>query len=34
MLSDNLKKCCHCHQVKYCSKECQLKDWNDIHKYN
>ncbi|KIY70243.1 hypothetical protein CYLTODRAFT_409061 [Cylindrobasidium torrendii FP15055 ss-10] len=27
-----LQKCSGCHRVKYCSKECQKKDWPYIHK--
>ena len=27
------KKICPCNTVKYCSKECQLKDWSKHKKY-
>src|SRR5437879_4306456 len=27
--ADKLHRCSHCKFVRYCSKECQAKDWND-----
>ncbi|KAI1286222.1 N-lysine methyltransferase SMYD2-A [Halotydeus destructor] len=30
--SESLKRCSKCHEMYYCSRECQQKDWHYVHK--